>query len=87
MTKLERESRVRREVRTIRFGDVVVELRQEGLYLRKKGTRTAYGPQSWDGLMVRGADLHAQQTRSRQKRAAKPARKQPAFKVDIWGAL
>lgn len=71
MTKLQRAAKVAREVDTGRFGDVIVTMREEGLYLRQKGRRTQYGPLSWAGLYVQAAEKTARATVKKPRRAAR----------------
>jgi len=49
------------------IGDVVVELREDGVYLRRKGKRTVYGPLSFYGLFMAGARQYAELRRLEKK--------------------
>ncbi len=49
------------------IGDVVVDLREDGVYIRRKGKRTVYGPLSFYGLFMAGARQYAELRRLEAK--------------------
>lgn len=83
MTKLERDARVRREVDGGRFGPLVIEARAEGLYTRAKGTRTWYGPLSWESLHVDGAKRTADRKRREKEGKRNPRKRRRSAKIKV----
>jgi len=49
------------------IGDVVIELRENGVFIRRKGKRTVYGPLSFLGLFMAGARQYAELRRLEAK--------------------
>lgn len=66
--------RISRVVETRHEGPLVVTLTAEGVYLRRKGTRTTYGPLAYGKLFLDGARLYAIETK-RAKAEAKKLRR------------
>lgn len=56
-------TRVRREITDQRRGDLVIILAEEGVYMRKKGKRTTYGPISYGLVMLQGEKMAGDQLR------------------------
>lgn len=52
-------SAIKREVEDKSEGTLVVELTAVGIYIKKKGTRTTYGPVSWGSVFYQGAKMQA----------------------------
>ena len=52
-------SAIKREVEDKSEGTLVVELTAVGIYIKKKGTRTIYGPVNWGSVFYQGAKLKA----------------------------
>lgn len=65
------KSRTRRLVATERFGELVIEVAEEGLWMREKGRRTRYLLPYGRGYQM-AAELHAR----REAQARKDARKE-----------
>jgi hypothetical protein len=52
-------SSIKREVEDKSEGTLVVELTAVGIYIKKKGTRTTYGPVNWGSVFYSGAKMQA----------------------------
>jgi hypothetical protein len=54
---------------------IVIELREEGLYVREHGRRTTYGPLSPGGILLAGARLYVEAKRQEKARKRAASRK------------
>lgn len=58
---------VTRRVFDANHGELVVTMRPEGIEIRPKGTRTAYGPVTYGFVYLTGARIRAEENRRQQK--------------------